>query len=103
MFSSTDRMQFILATDVGSTTTKARFFQRKAEGWRFVVAGEAPTTVEAPFEDVTMGVMNAIREIEEITGHRYCVRIPLESSRRLTVRGVWTCTARRAALAVVSR
>jgi len=63
-------MQFIIATDVGSTTTKARFFQKKAEGWRFVVAGEAPTTVEAPFEDVTMGVMNAMREVEEITGHQ---------------------------------
>jgi len=63
-------MQYILATDVGSTTTKARFFQKKSEGWRFVVAGEAPTTVEAPFEDVTMGVLNACREVEEITGHQ---------------------------------
>jgi uncharacterized protein (TIGR01319 family) len=33
------------------------------------VAGEAPTTVEAPYEDVTMGVQNAVREIEELTGH----------------------------------
>ena len=45
-------MRYILATDVGSTTTKARFF-RKVDGvWRFYVAGEAPTTVEAPYEDV---------------------------------------------------
>ena len=69
MLKSTKDMQYIMATDVGSTTTKARFFAKKKEGWRFIAAGEAPTTVEAPFEDVTMGAMNAIREVEEITGH----------------------------------
>ncbi|MCW3978152.1 MAG: glutamate mutase L, partial [Candidatus Bathyarchaeota archaeon] len=66
----TEEMQYILATDVGSTTTKARFFHRKDGEWRFLVAGEAPTTVEAPYEDVTMGVRNAVREVEELTGHR---------------------------------
>jgi uncharacterized protein (TIGR01319 family) len=63
-------MEYILATDVGSTTTKARFFMKRKNGeWRFVVAGETPTTVEAPYEDVTMGVKNAVREVEELTGH----------------------------------
>jgi uncharacterized protein (TIGR01319 family) len=33
-----------------------------------VASGEAPTTVEAPFEDVRLGVRNAIREVEELTG-----------------------------------
>ena len=43
-------MKYILATDVGSTTTKARFFMKNEEGeWRFLVAGEAPTTVETPY------------------------------------------------------
>ncbi|MFH1180529.1 MAG: glutamate mutase L [Candidatus Bathyarchaeota archaeon] len=65
----TEEMQFIIATDVGSTTTKARFFHKKNGEWRFLVAGEAPTTVEAPYEDVTLGVQNAVREIEELTGH----------------------------------
>ena len=65
-----EEMHFILATDVGSTTTKARFFHKKDGEWRFLVAGEAPTTVETPYEDVTMGVQNAVREIEELTGHR---------------------------------
>ena len=65
----TEEMQFIIATDVGSTTTKARLFHKKDGDWRFLVAGEAPTTVEAPYEDVTMGVQNAVREIEELTGH----------------------------------
>ena len=30
--------------------------------------GEAPTTVEAPFEAVTRGVLNAIIELEELSG-----------------------------------
>ena len=63
-------MQFILATDVGSTTTKARFFQRKGNEWRYIASGESPTTVEAPYEDVTAGVRNAVREVEELTDHR---------------------------------
>ena len=66
----TEEMQYIIATDVGSTTTKARFFHLKDGEWRFLVAGEAPTTVESPYEDVTLGVQNAVREVEELTGHR---------------------------------
>ena len=59
----------ILATDAGSTTSKARFFKKIGEEYRFIASGEAPTTVEAPFEDVTMGIRNAITEVEELTGH----------------------------------
>jgi len=65
-----DKMNYILITDVGSTTTKARFFHKGTGGWRFLVAGEAPTTVESPYEDVTLGVRNAIREVEELTGQQ---------------------------------
>lgn len=65
-----EKIQYILATDVGSTTTKARFFHRQEGEWRFLVAGEAPTTVEEPYEDVTMGVRNSVREVEELTGHK---------------------------------
>jgi uncharacterized protein (TIGR01319 family) len=65
-----EEMEYILATDVGSTTTKARFFHRRDGEWRFLVAGEAPTTVETPYEDVTLGVRNAVREVEELTGHK---------------------------------
>lgn len=58
----------IVATDCGSTTTKAILIERDAQGeYRLVARGEAPTTVEKPFEDVTVGVINAITELEEIT------------------------------------
>lgn len=61
----------VLATDCGSTTTKAILIEKIDDEYRLVVRGEAPTTVEAPFEDVTMGARNAIREIEELTGRRF--------------------------------
>ncbi len=55
------RVRSILATDCGSTTTKAILIERQPGGeYRLVVRGEAPTTVEAPFDDVTVGVMNAV-------------------------------------------
>ena len=62
-------VQSILATDCGSTTTKAILIERQPDGtYRLTHRGEAPTTVEAPFDDVTVGVVNATREIEELSG-----------------------------------
>jgi uncharacterized protein (TIGR01319 family) len=65
-----DNISVILATDCGSTTTKARFFKKIGGKYRFVASGEAPTTVETPYEDVTLGVRNAVREVEELTNHK---------------------------------
>jgi uncharacterized protein (TIGR01319 family) len=64
------KINTILATDCGSTTSKARFFKKIGDEYRYVTSGEAPTTVEAPYEDVTLGVRNAVREIEELTGYK---------------------------------
>jgi uncharacterized protein (TIGR01319 family) len=60
----------ILATDCGSTTTKAILIQKIDGEYRLTHRGEAPTTVEAPFEDVTRGVLNAVMEIEELAGKK---------------------------------
>ena len=58
----------IVATDCGSTTTKAILIEKNDAGeYRLVARGEAPTTVERPFEDVTIGVLNSLTELEEIT------------------------------------
>jgi len=59
-------LKSILATDCGSTTTKAILIQKIDGEYRLTYRGEAPTTVEAPFEDVTRGVLNAVMEIEEL-------------------------------------
>jgi uncharacterized protein (TIGR01319 family) len=61
----------ILATDCGSTTTKGILVEREGDEYRLVLRGEAPTTVEAPFDDVTVGVLNATREIEELSGRKF--------------------------------
>lgn len=61
----------ILATDCGSTTTKAILIEHSGERYRLIARGEAPTTVEAPFDDVTIGVLNAVRELEELTGRQF--------------------------------
>ena len=61
-------LKSILATDCGSTTTKAILIEKRDGEYRLIVRGEAPTTVEAPFEDVTKGVLNAIMEVEDLTG-----------------------------------
>lgn len=57
----------ILATDCGSTTTKAILIEKRGDEYRLIVRGEAPTTVEAPYEDVTKGVLNSVMEVEELS------------------------------------
>ncbi len=63
-------MRSILATDCGSTTTKAILIELMDGEYRLQGRGEAPTTVEAPFEDVTRGVLNAVGEVEELSGRK---------------------------------
>jgi uncharacterized protein (TIGR01319 family) len=63
-------LNVIVATDCGSTTTKAILIEKMGSEYRQTFRGEAPTTVEAPFEDVTRGVLNAIAEIEELSGRK---------------------------------
>jgi len=69
-FDNPDDIKVILATDCGSTTTKAILIEFVDGEYRLSTRGEAPTTVEAPFEDVTMGVLNAVQEVEELSGRR---------------------------------
>ena len=64
------KLRSILATDCGSTTTKAILIEFVDGEYRLTFRGEAPTTVEAPFEDVTRGVLNATMEIEELSGRK---------------------------------
>ena len=64
------KLNSILATDCGSTTTKAILIENIEGEYRLTVRGEAPTTVEAPFEDVTKGVLNAVMEVEELAGRK---------------------------------
>ena len=67
---SPDRIRVIVATDCGSTTTKAILIELVDGHYRQTQRGEAPTTVEAPFADVTLGVTNSVTELQELSGRR---------------------------------
>ncbi|MCK4607409.1 MAG: glutamate mutase L [candidate division Zixibacteria bacterium] len=69
-FDNPQDIKVIVATDCGSTTTKAILIEYHNGEYRLMTRGEAPTTVEAPFEDVTMGVLNAVAEVEELSGRK---------------------------------
>lgn len=73
-----DDIHVILATDCGSTTTKSILIEKRDGEYRLIARGEAPTTVEAPFEDVTMGVLNAVAEVGELSN-----RVLLNDSGRI--------------------
>ncbi len=61
-------MKSALITDCGSTTTKALLIVCENGSWRLFARAEAPTTVESPFDDVTIGVINAVTELEAESG-----------------------------------
>ncbi len=66
-----EQLKKIIATDCGSTTTKAILIEYVDGEYRQTIRGEAPTTVEAPLNDVTAGVINAVTEVEELARLKY--------------------------------
>jgi len=58
----------ILAIEVGAATTRAVLFDVVEGQYRFVASGQAPTTAEAPFKDIGIGVREAIVSLQNITG-----------------------------------
>lgn len=66
-----DAIKVILATDCGSTTTKAILIQYVDGHYRQTHRGEAPTTVEEPFANVTIGVLNSVQELEDLSGRKF--------------------------------
>jgi uncharacterized protein (TIGR01319 family) len=70
MKTKADDLRTVLVTDCGSTTTKALLFEKTKAGWRQTFRGEAPTTVEEPVADVTVGARNAFAEVQELSGRQ---------------------------------
>ena len=58
----------ILVVDCGSVLTKAVLLSQVDGVYHFVARGQALTTVEPPWRDVTLGIQHAIEQIEDITG-----------------------------------
>lgn len=61
-------VKYVIITDVGSTTTKARLLTISEDQWHIIGKVETPTTVEAPAEDVMKGLLNSIELLERLCG-----------------------------------
>ena len=63
----------ILVADCGAVATKLLLLERVEARYRFVAQAEAATTSETPWEDISTGVVQALEEIEAITGRTFFV------------------------------
>ena len=61
----------LLAVNVGASSTRAVLFDVVEGQYRFIASGQAPSTAEAPFKDVSLGVHQAIINLQAITGKTF--------------------------------
>jgi len=61
----------ILLVDCGTVITKAVLLEQVAGQYHFIARGEASTTMEYPWSDVTEGIRHAGEQISEATGRRF--------------------------------
>jgi hypothetical protein len=58
----------LLAVNVGASSTRAVLFDVVEGQYRFIASGQAPSTADAPYKDVSLGVQQAISNLQAITG-----------------------------------
>src|SRR5512147_2980112 len=58
----------VLAIDVGTAVTRALLFDVVEGVYRFVASGQAPSTAEAPFRDIGIGIREAITNLQTVIG-----------------------------------
>jgi len=63
-----DHLKSYLIVDCGTSVTTAILVERVGSEHSIVARAESATTTEPPHGDVTLGVINAVRQIEESTG-----------------------------------
>jgi uncharacterized protein (TIGR01319 family) len=61
----------LLVADCGTVTTKVVLLDRVGGHYRFVARGEAPTTAESPWTDVSAGIRHATEQIAQVTGREF--------------------------------
>jgi hypothetical protein len=61
----------VLVADCGSTTTKVVLLDTVDGQYRFVAFAEAPSTIGAPWEDVSLGIVQALGDLQRVTGRRF--------------------------------
>lgn len=64
-------IESILVADCGTVSTNLSLLERVADSYRFVAQAQTLTTVGAPWNDVSEGVMHAVAELEQITGRTF--------------------------------
>jgi hypothetical protein len=64
----------ILAADCGSVFTKVALLGVVEGQYRLLARAETPTTAFPPYRDITVGLLQAIYELERITGRRIASR-----------------------------
>lgn len=78
----------ILVADCGTVVTKVSLLGLVEGQYRLMARGEAPTTVAAPHKDITKGIIQAIEEIERITGHRLAAKGRILTPQQMSGDGV---------------
>lgn len=58
----------VLAIEIGTITTRVILFDVVEGRYRFLGQGVVPTTIGAPFNDVSVGVKEALDQLRDITG-----------------------------------
>ncbi len=71
MPSSLIQNESVLAIEVGAAVTRVVLFDVVEGQYRFVASGQAPSTAEAPFKDVGIGVREAIVNLQGVTGTKF--------------------------------
>jgi len=60
-------IESILVADCGAVLTKLLLIERVADSYRFIAQAEAQTTGRAPWNDLSVGIVKAVQELEEVT------------------------------------
>ena len=61
-------IESILVADCGTVFTKLLLLESVEGRYRFVAQAETLTTINPPWDDLSVGVVNALEELEQITG-----------------------------------
>lgn len=61
----------LLALDIGAVNTRAVLFDVVEGCYRFVAAGQSPSTADAPLVDVSEGVRQAVEHLQNVTGRAF--------------------------------
>ena len=68
MSQTTQEALSVLALDIGTVFTRALLFEVVEETYHFIASGVTSSTLNEPVNDATIGVLEAIRQLQALTG-----------------------------------